>query len=69
LNPCERFFEWLRGKIEGEIYASLKHRQGVINRLLRQLNANKLRLRQLVSWQWIQDGSTSCLICAGDFET
>lgn len=55
LNPCERVFEWLRDQIEGEVYASLKHKQYVINRLLRQLNANTLRLQSLVGWQWIQD--------------
>jgi hypothetical protein len=55
LNPCERVFEWLRGRIEGEVYASLKHKQAVINRLLRQLNVDKIRLRRLIGWQWILD--------------
>lgn len=55
LNPCERVFEWLRSRIEGEVYASLKHKQYVINRLLRQLNADKLFLGQLIGWQWIKD--------------
>jgi transposase len=55
LNPCERVFEWLRGQIEGEVYASLKHKRDTINRLLRHLNADKLRLKQLIGWQWIDD--------------
>jgi len=55
LNPCERVFEWLRGKIEGEVYASLQHKRDEIDRLLRQLNANKLRLQQLIGWQWIRE--------------
>jgi len=55
LNPCERVFEWLRGKIEGEVYVSLKHKQDEINRLLRQLNGDKTRLRRLIGWQWVQD--------------
>ena len=55
LNPSERIFEWLRGRIEGDVYASLQHKREVINRLLRQLNADKLRLRQLIGWQWIHD--------------
>ena len=42
-------------KIEGDVYASLQRKQDAINRLLWQLNADNLRLRQLVSWQWIQD--------------
>jgi transposase len=55
LNPCERVFEWLRGKIEGEIYASLQHKRTTIEQYLRQLNADKLRLKQLIGWQWIHD--------------
>jgi hypothetical protein len=53
LNPCERVFEWLRGKIEGEVYSSLDHKRHVINQLLRCLNADKLHLQQLIGWQWI----------------
>jgi hypothetical protein len=55
LNPCERVFEWLRGQIEGEVYASLRHKRLVIDQLLRRLNADTWRLRQLIDWQWIQD--------------
>ena len=61
LNPCERIFEWLRGKIEGEVYASLKHKQAVINRLLRQLNADKTRLQRLIGWQWIREAFAQLL--------
>jgi transposase len=55
LNPCERVFEWLRGQIEGEVYASLQHKRRVIDQLLRQLNADKGLLNSLIGWQWIQD--------------
>ncbi len=55
LNPCERVFEWLRGKIEGEVYRSLKHKHYVIEQHLRRLNADKAKLRQLIAWQWIQE--------------
>ena len=51
LNLDERVFEWWRGKIEGEVYASLQHKRYEINRLLRQLNADKLRLQQLIGWR------------------
>jgi transposase len=54
LNPCERVFEWLRGQIEGEVDASLNHKRLVIDQLLRRLNADKLRLQQLIGWHWIQ---------------
>ena len=55
LNPCERVFEWLRGRIEGEVYVSLKHKQHVIHQLLRQLNADKACLDQIIGWHWIQN--------------
>lgn len=55
LNPCERVFEWLRGQMEGEVYATLQHKRRVIDQLLRRLNADTWRLRSLIDWQWIQD--------------
>ena len=55
LNPCERVFEWLRAKIEGEVYASLQHKRLRIDQLLRRLKADKAGLRQLIGWQWIHD--------------
>ena len=55
LNLCERVFEWIRGKIEGEVYASQSHKSRTIEQLLRQLNADKRRLHRLISWHWIQD--------------
>lgn len=61
LNPCERVFEWLRGKIEGEVYASLDHKRHVINQLLRSLNADKLHLQLLIGWQWIHKAFATTL--------
>lgn len=55
LNPCERVFEWLRAKIEGEVYASLSHKRLRIDQLLRRLNADKPSLSRLIGWQWIHD--------------
>lgn len=55
LNPCEPVFEWLRGQIEGEVYASLQHKRRVIDLLRRRLNADKGLLNSLFGWQWIQD--------------
>jgi len=55
LNPCERVFEWLRGKIEGEVYASLHHKRYIMEHNLRQLSADKGRLKLLIGWQWIQE--------------
>jgi transposase len=53
LNPPERVFEYLRGEIEGMVYASLSHKRQAIDQILRKLNADKTRLRSLIGWQWI----------------
>ena len=55
LNPCEHVFEWLRAKIEGEVYKSIQHKRHVIEQHLRHLSHDKNSLHQLVGWQWIQD--------------
>jgi hypothetical protein len=55
LNPCERVFEWLRARIEGEVYATLQRKQCQIEHYLRRLNADKVRLKSLIGWAWIQD--------------
>jgi transposase len=54
LNPCERIFEWLRARIEGEVYATLQHKRYQIEHHLRRLNADKGQLKSLIGWLWIQ---------------
>jgi transposase len=54
LNPAERVFEWLRAKIEGEVYTSLRHKRLAIDQQLRRLSADKASLDRLIGWQWIQ---------------
>ena len=54
LNPAERVFEEVRGHIEGEVYPSLEAKRKAIDHLLRQLRADKTRLRRLVGWDWLQ---------------
>jgi hypothetical protein len=54
LNPCERVFEWLRARIEGEVYVTLQHKRCEIEHQLRRLNADKGRLKSLIGWLWIQ---------------
>ncbi len=61
LNPAERVFEWLRAKIEGEVYASLQHKRLVIDQHLRRLSADKASLDRLIGWQWIQDAFAQLL--------
>jgi transposase len=53
LNPAERVFEEVRRDIEGEVYPSLRAKRDAIDHLLRQLKADKPRLKQLVGWDWI----------------
>jgi hypothetical protein len=55
LNPCERVFEWLRAKIEGEVYNSIDHKRYAIEQHLRRLSRDKISLEQLVGWQWIYE--------------
>lgn len=55
LNPTERIFEEVQQPIEGYVYPSLGARQYRIDRFLRQLRADKERLRSLVSWDWIEN--------------
>ena len=54
LNPAERVFEEVRRPIEGEIYPSLEAKRLAIDHLLRQLRADKARLRQLIGWDWLR---------------
>ena len=53
LNPPERVFEEIRREIEGMVYPSLRAKQLAIEHFLRQLRADKVRLRQLIGWDWI----------------
>ena len=55
LNPAERIFEEIRRHIEGLVYPSLYAKQYRIDQFLRRLRADKDRLRQLVTWDWIEN--------------
>ncbi len=50
LNPAERVFEEVRRHIEGEVYPSLRAKRDAIDYLLRQLRADKTRLKRLTGW-------------------
>ena len=54
LNPAERVFEEGRRHIEGEVYPSLQAKRSAIEHLLRQLRADKTRLKRLIGWDWVQ---------------
>ena len=54
MNPAERVFEEVRRHIEGEVYPSLEAKRSAIEHLLRQLKADKPRLKRLIGWDWLQ---------------
>ena len=54
LNPAERVFEEVRRHVEGEVYPSLKAKMAAIDHVLRQLRADKPRLKRLIGWDWIK---------------
>ncbi len=55
LNPCERVFEWLRAKIEGEVYQSIQHKRQTIEQHLRRLSHDKFGLNTLIGWRWVRN--------------
>ncbi len=54
LNPAERVFEEVRRQVEGVVYPSLRAKMVAIDHLLRQLRADKPRLKRLIGWDWIR---------------
>ncbi len=54
LNPAERVFEEIRRHVEGVVYPSLQAKRVAIDHMLRQLRADKPRLKRLIGWDWIQ---------------
>jgi hypothetical protein len=55
LNPAERVFEHLRGRIEGAVYPSLEAKVAAVEALLDDLDAHPARVRSLTGWAWIDD--------------
>lgn len=55
LNPAERVFEYLRGRIEGSVYGTLANKQQAVERELKKLAANPDAVKSIAGWQWIQD--------------
>jgi hypothetical protein len=55
LNPAERVFEYLRARIEGEVYGSVQAKQQAVEDELHLLVQQPERVRSLAGWSWIQD--------------
>jgi hypothetical protein len=54
LNPAERVFEYLRGKVEGQVYGTIAAKKTVVEAELRKLRAAPDTIRSLAGWDWIR---------------
>lgn len=59
LNPAERVFEYLRGKVEGRGYDTMDAKKDVIEAELKLLAAAPERLKSLAGWDWIRESVNS----------
>lgn len=59
LNPAERLFEYLRSRIEGEVYATLADKVAAVEAILWELDADPVRVRRLTGWAWIEAALTA----------
>lgn len=55
LNPAERVFEYLRGRVEGTIYGTIDKKQQAVEKELQKLANNPEAVKSIAGWQWIQD--------------
>lgn len=54
LNPVERIFEYVRDRVEGELYASIEAKIARVEPVLSELAQDAATLRRLVDWSWIK---------------
>lgn len=54
LNPAERVFEHLRGKVEGQVYGTIEAKKRAIEAELEKLAAAPNSVKSLVGWDWIR---------------
>lgn len=55
LNPAERVFEYLRSKVEGEVYGTLMAKKNAIELELEKLASQPERVKSLAGWDWIRE--------------
>ncbi len=53
LNPAERVFEEIRDEIEGRVFATLENKVAAVEAMLRELDADPVRVQRLAGWAWI----------------
>jgi len=54
LNPAERVFEYLRSKIEGQVYGTIVVKKQAVEVELRELSAAPEKIISLAGWDWIR---------------
>ena len=54
LNPAERVFEYLRAKVEGQVYGTLAAKKEAIEAELEKLAASPGKVKSLAGWEWIR---------------
>lgn len=54
LNPAERVFEHLRGKVEGQVYGTIEAKKRAIEAELEKLAAAPNSVKSLAGWDWIR---------------
>ena len=54
LNPAERVFEYLRGKVEGHVYDTIVAKKEAIEAELRELSIAPDKISSLAGWDWIR---------------
>ena len=55
LNPPERVFEYLRGRIEGVLYGTIDAKQRAVEQELQKLADDPDAVKRIAGWQWIRD--------------
>ena len=55
LNPAERVFEYLRGRVEGVVYGTVANKQQAVERELKRLADNPKAVKSIAGWHWIHD--------------
>jgi len=63
LNPAERVFEYVRGRIEGRVYGTIAAKKTAVEVELKVLASTPDKIRSLAGWDWIRQ-SVAGLRCS-----
>lgn len=55
LNPAERVFEYLRDRIEGQVYGTIAAKKAAVEAELKKLVETPARIKSLAGWNWIRE--------------